>query len=392
MDAKSIIGRVFDVARRECGILKKNRVYLLCLVVFPILVTIFFTSLMGSGQPLDMPVGVVDLDNTSTTRALTRKLDAFQNTKVAKYYNSVAEARHAVQRNEVYAFIYFPKGTTRDLLSSRQPKISFYYSTTSLTAGALLFKDLKTISSLGSAAVGSATLSAKGATKEQVTAFLQPIATDVHMLNNPAINYSIYLCTMLIPGCLMLFMFLITAYAVGTEQKFGTQKDWLRTAGGSIRVAVAGKMLPQTLTYLAIVYAYMFYVFHILNFPHPGGVGMIMLAGVLMVASAQGFGLFMAGLIPSLRMSMSTCCLWAVLSFSLVGTAFPVSAMDSSIQGIAWLFPLRHYYMIYQLNIFNGYPLVYSWPHVAMMCVFTLLPLTVMGRLKKTMLNYEYLP
>lgn len=392
MEQKSFFRRVIDVALRECGILRTNRVYLFSMVVFPIIVTILFTSLMGNGQPLDMPVGVVDLDNTATTRALIRKLDAFQNTKVTRYYNSVADARTGVQRNEVYAFIYFPEGTTRDLLSSRQPKISFYYSTTSLTAGALLFKDLKTISSLGSAAVGSATLSAKGATTDQVKAFLQPIATDLHMINNPAVNYNVYLSTMLIPGCLMLFMFLVTPYSVGTELKFGTQKDWLRTAGGSIRAAVLGKMLPQTLTFLIITYAYMFYAFGILGFPHPGGTGIIILAGALMVLSAQGFGLFMSGLVPSLRMSISTCCLWAVLSFSLVGTAFPISAMDSSIQGIAWLFPLRHYYMVYQLNIFNGYSLSYSWPYVAMLVLFALLPLTVLRKLKHTMRNYEYLP
>lgn len=392
MDIKQIIGRTFDVARRECGILLSNRVYLLCMVVFPIVVTIYFTTMMHTGQPLDMPVGVVDLDNTSTTRALTRKLDAFQTTKITKHYNSVAEARNAVQQNEVYAFIYFPKGTTQDLLSSRQPKISFYYSSTSLTAGALLFRDLKTISTLGSAAVGSSVLTAKGATTDQVKTFLQPIVTDLHTINNPAVNYSIYLNTMLIPGCLMLFMFLVTPYSIGTELKFGTQKDWLRTAGGNIGVAVLGKMLPQTLTFLLIVYGYMFYVFGILDFPHPGGTGMILLAGALMVLSSQGFGLFMAGLIPSLRMSMSTCCLWAVLSFSMVGTAFPVTAMDSALQGIAWLFPLRHYYMIYQLNIFNGYPLYYSWPYVLMMVFFALIPLTVLVRMKKAMLNYEYLP
>lgn len=392
MEQSGIIWRVFSVARRECGILRINRVYLFCMVVFPVLVTVFFTSMMNTGQPLDMPVGVVDLDNTSTTRALTRKLDAFQTTKITKHYNSVAEARTAVQRNEVYAFIYFPKGTTQDLLSQRQPKISFYYSSTSLTAGALLFRDLKTISVLGSAAVGSSVLSAKGATTEQVKTFLQPIVVDLHTINNPAVNYSIYLSTMLIPGCLMLFMFLVTPYSIGTELKFGTQKDWLRTAGGNIFVAVVGKMLPQTLTFLIIVYGYMAYVFGFLQFPHPGGAGVILLAGLLMVLAAQGFGLFMAGLIPSLRMSISTCCLWGVLGFSMVGTAFPVSAMDSMLQGIAWLFPLRHYYMVYQLNIFNGYPLYFSWQYVLMLCLFALLPLFVLGRLKKTMLNYEYLP
>lgn len=383
---------LLNVARRECGILRKNRMYLFCMVVFPVIVTLFFTSLMSNGQPTDMPVGVVDLDNTPTTRSLVRKLDAFQATKVAARYANVADARRAIQRNEIYAFLYIPEGTTSELLSMRQPKISFYYSTTSYTAGALLFRDLKTIATLGSASAGASVLSAKGLSEEQVMSFLQPIVVDLHTLNNPLVNYSVYLNTMLIPGCLMLFIFLVTAYSLGTELKFNSARDWIASSGNNIGIAIAGKMLPQTLTFLAIIYAYMFYVFGVLHFPHPGGTGYILLLGLLTVLSAQGFGIFVFGIVPSLRMSMSICCLWAVLSYSLSGTAFPLSAMDPELKAIALLFPLRHYYMIYQLNIFNGYPLDYSWPYVGALLVFAALPLLVMQRIKKSVLTYNYMP
>lgn len=387
-----VLKRIGDVARRECGIMRKNRMYLFCIVVFPVIVTIFFTSLMANGQPTDMPVGVVDLDNTPTTRTLIRKLDAFQSTEVVGHYTSVSEARSAIQRNKIYAFLYIPAGTTDALLSMRQPKISFYYSTASYTAGALLFKDLKTISTLGSASVGASVLSAKGLSERQIMSFLQPIAVDLHTVNNPMVNYSIYLNTMLIPGCLMLFIFLVTAYSLGTELKFNTAREWISTSGDNIFVALVGKMLPQTLMFLIVMYAYMFYVFGILDFPHPGGVGYILLLGLLAVLSSQGFGIFVFGIVPSLRMSLSICCLWAVLSYSLSGTAFPLSAMDSELRAIALLFPLRHYYMIYQLNIFNGYPIDFSWPYVMALVVFAALPILVSSRIKKNVLTYQYLP
>lgn len=386
------IRNIVSVACRECGILKKNPMYLFCMLVFPVIVTIFFTSLMSNGQPTDMPVGVVDLDNTSTTRTLIRKLDAFQTTKVVKRYNNVNDARNAIQRNEIYAFLYIPHGTTDDLMSMRQPKISFYYSSVSLTAGALLYRDLKTISMLGSAGAASSVLSAKGLTESQIMSFLQPIATDLHTINNPAVNYSIYLNTMIIPGCLMLFIFLMTAYSLGTEQKFGTSKEWMDKAGNNIFVALAGKLLPQTIVFLIIFYGYMAYVFGILQFPHPGGTPAILLLGLLSVLSAQGFGIFVYGLTPSLRMSMSVCSLWAVLSFSMSGTAFPLSAMSPALETIAQLFPLRHYYMIYQLNIFNGYPLAYSWINLTAMVCFIMLPVLVLTRIKKAALEYVYLP
>lgn len=389
---RSVLGRICDVARRECGIMGRNKMYLFCMVVFPIVVIVFFTSLMSNGQPTDMPVGVVDLDNTSTTRELVRKLDAFQSTEVVARYASVSDARRAIQRNEIYAFLYIPKGTTAGLLSMRQPKISFYYSSASYTAGALLFRDLKTICTLGSASVGASLLSAKGLTEAQVMSFLQPVVVDLHTVNNPMINYSVYLNTMLIPGCLMLFIFLMTAYSLGTELKFNSAKEWLAASGDNISVAIVGKMLPQTLVYLAIMYVYMFYVFGVLHFPHPGGTGYIVLLGLLTVLASQGFGIFVFGLVPSLRMSMSICCLWAVLSYSLSGTAFPLSAMDAELKAIALLFPLRHYYMIYQLNIFNGYPISYSWFYVGAMLLFAALPLLVAGRIKKNVVAYQYLP
>ena len=361
------------------------------MVLFPLLAMVFFTSLMDEGLPQDMPVGVVDLDNTTTSRSLIRRLDGFQSTKVIAHYPSVNEARRAIQENEIYAFLYIPKGTTDALLSSRQPKISYYYNMGSVMSGSLLMRDLKTISNLGSAAVGQATMRAKGYTPEQIQAFLQPIRIDLHQVGNPWTNYNAYLSTVLVPGVMMLFIFLITAYSLGMELKFGRGKEWLRLADNRIVVAIIGKYLPQSLIWLVLIFGYEFYVFGILGFPHHGVWGLILL-GVLEVFAAQGFGIFAFGLMPSLRMSMSVCSLWAVLSFSMAGSAFPVMGMDGALQALSWLFPLRHYYMVYQICVFNGFPLLEAWFHFVALVGFILLPWFVIHKVKNAMLNYVYIP
>ena len=117
--------RLYHIALRECGIMWKNPIYLFCMVIFPIVVVIFFTSLMKEGVPTDMPVGIVDQDHSATSRQLVHKLDAFQTTKVVSHYENIAEARHAIQKNEIYAFLVIPDGTEAGLMASRQPKISF---------------------------------------------------------------------------------------------------------------------------------------------------------------------------------------------------------------------------------------------------------------------------
>ena len=387
-----VLGQIYEIMLRELGILRRNHIYRFCMVLFPILVIFFFTSLLADGLPTSMPVGVVDLDNTSTSRALERRLDGFQMSHIVAHYPSVAEARKAMQRNEIYGFVYIPEGTTEKLLASRQPKISYYYSYTTLAAGALLMKDMKTISILGSAAVGRATMRAKGFTDKQIETLLQPIYIDLHQIANPWTNYSVYITTFMVPGILMIFIFLISAYSIGTELKFATSKDWLALSDNNITIALVGKFLPQTLIWLAIVFGYEFYVFYHLGFPHLGSPWMLVLLGLLQVLAAQGFGIFAFGLMPSLRMSMSVCSLWAVLSISMAGAAFPVMAMDDALQSLSWLFPLRHYFMLYQTCVFNGFPLVESWFHFAALFGFMLLPWLVVKKIKNAMLTYVYIP
>ena len=383
---------IWRIAMREMKILRKNPIYLCCMLVFPLLTMLFFTSLLDEGLPQEMPVGVVDLDNTTTSRALIRRLDGFQSSHVVAHYPSVAAARHAMQENEIYGFLYIPKCTTNNLLSARRPNVSFYYSNVSIAAGSLVMKDLKTIATLGSAAVGQATMRAKGFTDEQIQTFLQPIRIDLHQVANPWSNYNMYLSTVFVPGVMMLFMFLISAYSLGMELKMERGKELLAKADGNIVVAILGKYLPQALVFLVLIFFYEFYIYNVLHFTHAGGLWTIVLLAVLQVFASIGFGIFIFGLLPSLRMSMSICSLWGVLSFSLAGSAFPVMGMDSPIQALTWLFPLRHYYMLYQITVFNGYPLIDAWFHFVALVAFTLMPWFVVHKIKNAMLTYVYIP
>jgi len=383
---------IWTIAKRELKILRKNPLYFFCMVVFPLLTLLFFTSLLDEGLPQEMPVGVVDLDNSSTSRALIRRLDGFQSSHVVAHYPSVAAARHAMQENNIYGFLYIPKGTTDQLLSARRPKVSYYYSNVSIAAGSMVMKDLKTVATLGSAAVGQATLRAKGLTDEQIQTFLQPIRIDLHQVANPWSNYNMYLSTVFVPGVMMLFMFLISAYSLGMELKRERSKELMAKAENNIVVAILGKYLPQALVFLILIFFYEFYIYHVLHFTHAGGWWTIILLSVLEVFASIGFGIFIFGLMPSLRMSMSICSLWGVLSFSLAGSAFPVMGMDAPIQALTWLFPLRHYYMLYQITVFNGYPLIDAWFHLVALVAFTLMPWFVVHKIKNALLTYVYIP
>lgn len=210
---------LWNVMKREFRRLVSRPLYLFCMVIAPLFCYIFFTTLMDSGLPTNMPVGVVDQDMTATSRQLVRNLDAFEQTAVVAHYPNIADARIAMQKGEIYGFYYIPEGTSAKAQAQRQPKVSFYTNNTLLIAGSLLFKDMKMMSELASGAAARAALYAKGATEKQAMAFLQPIVIDTHPLNNPWLNYSVYLCNTFAPGVLMLLIFMVTVYSIGVEIK-----------------------------------------------------------------------------------------------------------------------------------------------------------------------------
>lgn len=388
----SVLQRLLQIAKRETFRIAVKPMYLFCMVIAPVFCYLFFTTLMGNGLPTDLPAGVVDLDNTSTTRNIVRNLDAFQQTKIVAHYSSVTQAREAMQRGEIYSFYYIPEGTTEEALASRQPKVSFYVNYSYLIAGSLLYRDQRTMSELAAGAIGRATLYAKGATESQAMGFLQPIVIDTHALNNPWLNYSVYLCNTLFPGILMLLIFLTTCYSIGTEIKENTAKELLSMADGSIVTALVGKLAPQTIVFFIMATFHNVYLYGFLHYPCNSGIFPMILAGLLLVLASQAFGVFLFGLIGTMRLSMSVASLWGVISFSISGFTFPVMAMHPTLQALSNLFPLRHYFLLYVNQALNGYPIIYAWHSIVALLLFMLLPFFVLKKLRTTMTSYVYLP
>lgn len=380
------------VVRRECRRLAGNPLYLFCMVAAPLFCYLFFTSLMDEGLPSELPIAVVDEDRSATSRNLVRNLDAFPQTRIVLRCASVGEARRAIQRGDVYGYFYIPPRFEADAQARRQPRLSFYTNYSYLIAGSLLFRDLKMMSELASGAAARTVLYARGATERQAMGFLQPIVIDTHPLNNPWINYSVYLCNTLLPGVLMLLMLLVTVYAVGSEIKEGTAREWLRTGGRSLLVSLGGKLLPHTVLFFAMGACYNFYLYGVLHFPCHSGPLPMLGATLLLVLASQGLGLFMIGAVPSLRLALSFASLWGVVSFSIAGFSFPVMAMHPSLQALSNLFPLRHYFLIYTDQALNGYPVSASAAQFLALGFFVLLPLTVLRPLHRSLIHNQYLP
>lgn len=376
--------------KREFLRMAERPVYWFVMVIAPLGVYAFFVLLMQSGLPSNLPVGLVDLDGTSTTRNIARNLDAFQRTHIVANYANMGEARRAMQRGDIYAFFFIPKNTTEKANRQEQATVSFYVNYSYLIASSLTYQDLRMMSELASGAAARKVLFAKGATEDQAMAYLQPVVMDTHPINNPWLNYNVYLSNTIVPGMLLLFVALLTAYSIGTEIKDSTAQEWMRLAKGSIKRALWAKLVPQFTIFwlMGAIYVLLFYA--VLHFPCHCGIPVMLGAMTMLVLAGQGLGLLFFGITPSLRMSMSLTSLWSVLSFSMCGMTFPVMAMHPAVQGLAVLFPLRHYFLIYVNCALNGFPWQYAFWNFFALLLFATAPLLMLPRIKYSVLNYTY--
>ncbi len=383
--------RLTAIFRRELRLFAHRPLFLFIMIVAPVLCIVFFTTLMADGLPTKLPAGLVDEDDTHVTRIVGRILGSMEETDLVTRYPSFTEARRAMQRGEIYGFFYIPQGLTEDAIANRQPRLSFYTNETYFVPGTLLMKDLRYASELSGLALTRETLYGKGLTEQQAMGILQPIVIETHPLNNPYLDYSVYLNNIILPGILILLIMLSTTYTIGLEWKRGTQRELYSLSGCSSTVALVGKLLPQTVLFSLMFVFYDVYFYRFLMFPCNSGIASMMVLGVVTVLASQAFGVFLFGaFIGQMRLSMCLCSLWGILSFSLAGFTYPVPAMSSLLQHLSWLFPLRHYYLIYVNQALDGYSLLYVWITVVALLAFLLLPCTVMWRYRAAFLKYKY--
>ena len=381
---------VLTIIKRELQRIVRQPIYLFSMVVAPLFCCLLFTTLMGEGLPEQLPAGVVDEDATATSRNVRENLGAFQMVDIRQVYANVGEARRAMQRGDIYGFYLLPKGMENEALRQRIPTVSFYTNSSFLVAGSLLYRDMRMMSELASGAATRSVLYAKGATERQAMAYLQPVVVDMHPLGNAVLNYNVYLTNLLIPGVLGIFIFMMTVYTFGTELKFGTARQLMRRSGGSGTAAVFGKLWAQFGVFLLTGTAVVLWLYGALHFPRAGGLPRMWGLMALYILACQGLGLAFFTLLPTLRLGLSTASLWGVLSFSICGMSFPVMAMHPTLQGVAWLFPLRHYYVLYVCTALHGFPLGSLPWHVVVLWLFAALPLLCLRRLKGVMLHGHY--
>ena len=383
---------IWQSLKRGCIQLVRRPMYFLLIVIMPLLCSWFLMDLIKDGGVNQVPVGIVDQDNSDMSRRISRNLNGFQQVDISHRYNNFAEARDAVQRGEVLGFFFIPDNLEELALGGRQPVVSFYVNYAYYAPGSMQYKGFKTIALLVNGGIVQTALRTVGLTNEKIQSALVPYQTHVHMIGNPYINYNYYLNSTFVPAFLSLFILLVTAFSLGLELKTGLSRQWLKTSGDSMFLALVGKLVPQTVLFTAVGWFIQWMMFRCYGFPLNCNPWNMLIAMFLLVVADQSFAVLMYCFAPNFRYGTMLCTLLGVVSFSFTGFSLPQEAMYPWVEALGFVVPIKYYFLIMVDQALNGIDLYYSRYYYAALIGFTVLPMLLSWRLKKECMNPIYVP
>ena len=357
---------------------------LLPTAAFAIFGSLFLRSVTG------LPVALLDEDRSPTSRQLAQMIDATSGVDIYCNIASAAEGERLIRCGKARAMVTLPEGFERDLLGGRQPVVALYNSGSNLTTNGIVERDVQSAVRTFGVGVQLQLLEARGLSSAEAMAVAMPIEVDEHTLFNPCLDYAAYLAPTFMSMTLLIFAVLATIYAVGSELKESSAREWLDVGGGSMVAALVGKLALPTVMVLLWAGVMFFVLFALLGVALNGSVWLLVLATVIFIVSYESVALLFVALFDNMRMALSLGGGYSVLSFSFSGVTFPSIAMFAPVRILGYIFPFTYYMKIYVDLVVRGAPVGYALRTMAPMMLFCLLPIALLPRLKRVCCDSRY--
>lgn len=369
------------VCKREIRQIISKPTYWFSTLILPLFVLLIMTTIFSNGLIRELPIGVVDEDNSRLSRQIARHLETVPELKVKNIYSNITQAQNDVVKKKIYGFVYIPHNFDKNIKANKEVEIPFYYHYAFLSVGGEVlsgfYSYLTTLATLPLYNIAT-TLDID---KEKVEAIAFPITADFHPLNNPSLDYTIYLSYTYFYVVFQILILLTIAYSIGMERKDNTVSTWISAGGFDRYACMYGKLLPYFVIYSIISCFANMILFNVVKIPLASNLLDISSTSILLVAATISLSVFIFSINPNLPLIISFISMFGSLGASLVGITFPVTSMPKIMEWASWLFPLRHFAIISQNLCDEDLSLFYTWKNYVALLLFLLLPFVTMARI-----------
>ena len=308
------------------------------LIIFAILIYTFVYSVAYGREVVeDVVIGVVDGDNTPSSRRLIDGIRSGPNTKVGYEPISIIDAEELFYSRDIYGVVYIPSGYERRLLVGQSADVAVVLDGSHL----LLYRQVlqQTVSdflTLG-AEIEAQRLVARGSDSATIRGIVEPVIYDSHTLYNPVLGYGSFVMPSIMVVIIQQTLIIGIALIAVRRRQEGFHCGSMTTYK-ALNV-VCAKILVYMLLYGINLTIILGVVWSVFGFPYAGSTWSVALLMALYIVAVVSLALLLSRLFAR-RESPLMVLLWSSVPILLLaGLSYPKEAFPSWLYAVGELFP-----------------------------------------------------
>ncbi|WP_194088895.1 ABC transporter permease [Vibrio hibernica] len=334
------LSRIQAIVFKELLQLKRDKMTFRMIIMIPIIQLLLFGYAINTNVR-HIPVGVVDLSQTTLSRVLIQTVEATQTVTFTKQYTDLNQAQKDIASAKIRAVLYIPHDVSQRLVRSN----SIGQATPSATGGETSRPIAQWIVD-GSDTIIASTI--KGLRSMPLTELLDKPANQktptfaTTILYNPEQRTAVNIIPGLVAVILTMTMIMFTSAAIVRERERGNMEMLITTPVRSMELMI-GKVIPylfigilQTTIILALGY-------FLFNISIQGGLIALGIATLLFILASLTLGLVLSTIATNQLQAMQMTVFILLPSILLSGFMFPYDGMPVAAQYISEILPATHF-------------------------------------------------
>ena len=345
-------------------------------IVVPVFWCLAVVAVFATGLMRNIPVGLVDSDNSAESRDLIRSLDAVASVDFVNYENPQAATADLATGN-IYALFVIGHSWSEKTSGSRSDSaLELFLNKSYYAIATTVETDLKLALSqiqIGQMLEAASVVGGGFAGNKERLAVLD---ADILIAGNPALNFKAYLLTTILPGVLALGAILTCVGSLTREWRLKTVHQVVETYS-HLTGFLLGRMSFWLVLYSLMGLAYLAWFTGWEGWGVQGNLAAWALGIVLFFASMPALAMLYTSLSPSWIIAMSVAIGTTAPIFPFTGFSFPLDSMDAAAQLLAQFLPLTWYLRLHSSQWVLGSELSHTIYLLSMLSLFVIIPAAV---------------
>lgn len=339
------------VFRREfLRIFKHRHLRLVCLVS-PFVYGVVLSSVYVHKRINEVPLGLVDMDNSALSRQAARWLDATENADIKRSYPTEREALDALIRGEVHGFLYIPEDFSRDIKRGREARLRVAADYSNVVVANPVLMAASDMAGELSAQEFSGLAARRGIVRRRIEDLNQLVRYDVRPIFNPQMNYSDFFIPGLIFVVLQQIMMVGLAFTVAEEREGRRGRELYELAGGKLWPLLLGKAVPHAIVNYCISLLFIFLLLPHFNLVFRAGFPAALLFTAAFTLATASFGLLVSSCFRTTVNAFLALMFFSMPAFLISGISWPAYSLPWFVRAVAAPIPSTHFIVWFRMAL-----------------------------------------